>query len=269
MQVWGPRFSVFVVAARDHAIFTLGRLPDEGDRRRRAEETAARLEALLAGRRMTYGEAGHALGVPPNSLRYATLTGRVLVRWDGARRPTIWTVPAPGVDPHEALLELARRYMHVFGPTTPTAFGDWAGIKPARAGAAFDALVSTLIAVQTPVGDAWILAEDEPLLTAPPSRPAVARLLPSGDAYTLLWGADRELLVPDAEHRRMLWTPRVWPGGLLVGGELVGTWQRADANVTLRPWRRLSSPERAAVESEVESLPLPGVMGRMVVAWLD
>src|SRR3954453_22705957 len=28
VQVWGPRFSVFVVPARDHAIFTLGRYPD-------------------------------------------------------------------------------------------------------------------------------------------------------------------------------------------------------------------------------------------------
>jgi hypothetical protein len=178
-------------------------------------------------------------------------------------------VPAPGVDPREALLELARRYLHVFGPTTPTAFGNWAGIKPARARAAFDALVPTLTAVRTPVGAAWILAQDEPLLTAPPPRPAVARLLPSGDAYTLLWGSDRDLLVPDAEHCRRLWTARVWPGGLLVRGELVGTWQRADANVTLRPWRRLSSAERAAVESEAESLPLPGVIGRMVIAWQD
>jgi hypothetical protein len=269
VQVWGPRFSAFVVAARDHAIFTLGRLPDDGDRRRRAEEMAARVEALLAGRRMTYGEAGRALGVPPNSLRYAALTGRVLMRWDGARQPTIWTVPQPEVDPREARLELARRYLHVFGPTTPTAFGDWAGIKPSRADAVFDALVPTLTPVRTPVGEAWILAGDEPLLTAPPSRPAAARLLPSGDAYTLLWGADRELLVPDADHRRLLWTPRVWPGGILVEGELAGTWQRADANVTLRPWRRLSRAERVAVESEAESLPLPGAVGRIAIAWWD
>jgi hypothetical protein len=67
----------------------------------------------------------------------------------------------------------------------------------------------------------------------------------------------------------MLWTPRVWPGGILVGGELAGTWQRADATVTLRPWRRLSSAERAAVTSEAESLPLPGAVGRIAIAWQD
>ena len=29
VQVWGPRFSTYVVAKRDLAVFTLGRLPDE------------------------------------------------------------------------------------------------------------------------------------------------------------------------------------------------------------------------------------------------
>ena len=29
VQVWGPRFSVYVVPAQDHALFTLARLPDD------------------------------------------------------------------------------------------------------------------------------------------------------------------------------------------------------------------------------------------------
>lgn len=77
---------------------------------------------------MGYGEAGDAMGVNPNSLRYAALTGRVVMRCDGARQPTIWTVPPPDVEPRDARLELTRRYVHVFGPTTPEAFVEWAGI---------------------------------------------------------------------------------------------------------------------------------------------
>src|SRR6201994_5150430 len=42
VQLWGPRFSVFVVPARDLALFSLGVLPDEPRRRRRAEDLAAR-----------------------------------------------------------------------------------------------------------------------------------------------------------------------------------------------------------------------------------
>lgn len=269
LQLWGPRFSAYVVAAPDRGVFALGRLPDDEPGRRFAEDMATRLEAFLDGRRMTYAEAGRALGVHPNALRYAAPTGRVLIRWDGTGRPIVWTVPPPGIDPYEARLELARRFLHVLGPSTSVAFGEWAGIAPARARAAFEALGGSLTPVRTPMGDAWILTSDEPLLRAFGPRSAAARLLPSGDAYFLLQGADRELLVPDADHRNALWTPRVWPGGVLVGGELVGTWRRAGAKVSIRPWRRLSPAERDAVEAEAESMPLPGVQGRILVGWED
>jgi hypothetical protein len=268
VQLWGPRFSAYVVAARDLAVFSLGRLPDDADGRRRAEDLAGRLHAFLDGERMSYGEAGRGLGVHPNSLRYAAPTGTVLIRWDGARQPTVWTVPAPAVDPRAARLELARRYLHVFGPATPAVFAQWAGIRPAAAGrAAFDALVQSLAPVRTPFGDAWILDCDEPAFRAPGGPPASARLLPSGDAYFLLQGADRELLVPDAGRRRSLWTPRVWPGAVLVDGEVAGTWRRAQADVTLRPWRRLTLTEQQAVETEARSMPLPGVGERVRVRW--
>lgn len=269
VQLWGPRYSAYVVPAADAAIFTLGRLPAEGKDRRFADETATMLDTFLGGRRLTYGEVGHGLGVPPNRLRYAAPTGRVRIRWDGARQPTVWTVPSPGIDPVEARLELARRYLHVFGPTTPSAFATWAGITPAAGRAAFDGLAESLVPVRTPIGEAWLLAADEAVARAPAEIAAPARLLPSGDAYTLLHGPDRELLVPEADRRNALWTPRVWPGGVLVAGELAGTWRRADAAVTIQPWQPLSAPERAAVEAEAVSLPLPGVAGRITVRWVD
>jgi Winged helix DNA-binding domain len=269
VQLWGPRFSAYVVAAQDAWVFTLGRLPTEDKGRRRAEETAARLAAFLGDRRMTYGDAGHAMDQHPNSLRYAAPTGTVLMRWDGARQPTIWAVPPPNVDPAEARLELARRYLHIFGPATPAVFAEWAGIKPRRGHAAFDALAGSLTPARTPVGEAWILAADEPTFRTIAVAPAGARLLPSGDAYFLLQGADRELLVPEAERRRLLWTPRVWPGALLLDGELIGTWRRATSDLAIEPWRRLSLQEREAVEAEAESLPLPGLTARVQVRWAD
>jgi hypothetical protein len=269
VQLWGPRYSAYVVAAADLAVFSLGRLPDNDAGRRRAEEAAARLRAQLDGRRMTYGEAGRALGVRPNSLRYGATTGTVLMRWDGARQPTVWTVPRPEVDPAEARLELARRYLHVFGPATPAGFAIWAGVKPARAQAAFEALHGSLTAVRTPVGDRWILSVDESIFRTTAGPAAAARLLPSGDTYFLLQGADREILVPDAGHRRALWTPRVWPGAILAEGEIVGTWRRAHAHLSLQTWQRLSRAARDAVEAEARSLPLPRTDGSITVRWDD
>jgi hypothetical protein len=267
VQLWGPRYSAHVVAAPDVAIFTLGRLPDEPRDRRAAQEMADRLRDFVGGRRLTSGEVGRGLGINPNALRYAAPTGTALIRWDGARQPTIWTVAPPTIDPGEARLELARRYLRVFGPTTGDAFAGWAGIPPARGRAAFEALAGSLAPVRTPIGDAWVLAEDEPALRADSRAAAATRLLPSGDAFFLLHGTDRELLVPDPARRAELWPSRVWPGAVLVAGEPVGTWRRSQAKVTIHPWRRLTAAEREAVEAEAASLPLPDLTRPISVTW--
>lgn len=269
VQVWGPRFSAYVVAAEDRAVFTLGRLPEDPARRRRAVETAERLARFLDGRRMPFGEAGHAMGVAPNSLRYAAPTGTVLIRWDGARQPTIWTVPPPDMAPGEARAELARRYLHVLGPGTAAGLSDWAGVKPAAAAATMEALRRSLIPVRTPIGDAWILAEDEASFRGPAGASTAVRLLPSGDTYFLLQGRQRELLIPDPDRRSRLWTSRVWPGALLVAGEIVGTWRRAQADIAIESWRRLSASERTSVEAEATTMPLPGLPGPIRVHWTE
>jgi hypothetical protein len=267
VQVWGPRFSAYVVPARDHAFFTLARLPDDERGRRRAEDMAARIDGFLRGRRATVNEVAAGLGVH-NAVRYATATGTVLIRWEGALTPLIWTVPRPEIDPLDARRELARRYLHVYGPTTAAAFAVWAGIGDAAARATFESLSRELVPVRTPIGDARLLARDEPVVREPAGPAAPARLLPSGDAYYLLQGADRELLLPDARQRGELWTSRVWPGAVLVAGEIVGTWRRAQAKLDIRTWRRLTPTERAAVEAEAESLPLPGLEAkRIAVRW--
>ena len=269
VQVWGLRYTTYVVPEGDHALFTLGRLPETGGTRRKAEDLAARLHAHLDGRRLDAGEAGAALGVNPNAFRYAAMTGTVLIRWDGARQPTVWTVPRPEVDAAGTRSELARRYLHALGPGTRERFAAWAGVSARAAVSTFDALGESLVPVGTPIGDAFVLDSDEPLLRAPDGAPAPARLLPSGDLFYLLQGADRELLVPDPERRASLWTSRVWPGAVLVDGDVAGTWRRAGVSVTVQPWRRLTREARAAVEAEAATLPLPEAHGGVGVRWED
>jgi hypothetical protein len=269
IQIWGPRFSTYVVAKRDLALFTLGRLPDQSGQRRRIQDIASRLQSVLAGGRMLQHAAARKMGTHPNALRYAAPTGTVAIHWDGARQPEIWNVPAPEIDASEARLELARRYLRVFGPTTADAFATWAGIGMLSAMNAFKALDNSLTPVRTPLGEAWILSRDEPLFRRPPAPTAPARLLPSGDTWFLLQGVDRRLLVPDERHRRMLWTSRVWPGALMVEGQTVGTWRRAGHMVTIQPWRRLSRAQRSAVEEEAASMPLPALQHPVEVRWED
>ena len=267
VQLWGPRFNNYVVAAKDLPLFSLGRLPDDARRQARAHDLASRLHAFLDGQRMPHNQAERALGLPSNLLRYAGQTGTVLMRWDGARDALLWCGPSPKMEPRDARLELARRYLHIFGPSTVASFARWAGIGDREANDAMAGLAGTLASVSTPLGEAWILADDEAAFReASRAKPvAPARLLPSGDAYYLLWAADRELLVPDAKRRAELWTTRVWPGVLLVNGDIVGVWRRSAKEISIDTWRHLSSAEWEAVEAEVMALPLPGLTGRITI----
>ena len=268
VQLWGPRYNAYVVAARDLALFSLGRSLDDPAARALAEDLATRLREVVGDdTTLTYEEAGLALGIHPNQLRYAATTGTVVIRWAGARRPTIRVVDPPSIDPEDARRELVRRYLHVYGPTTPDAFARWSSVSRRGAAATFRTLEPSLTQVRTPIGEAWILASDEEAFRASMATPATARLLPSGDAYFLSHGRDRALLVPDAARRDQLWTSRVWPGALLVDGEIVGTWRRAEALVTITPWERLTRSARLAVEAESTSLPLPGIGGTIRVHW--
>lgn len=267
VQVWGPRFNAYVVPDEDAALFTLGRYPDDAKGRRVADETAERLEQALGGRRMRDRDAVKAMTGHPWHIRYSTTTGRVRIRWEGALAPTVWTVSRPRIEPLVARLELARRYLHVFGPGTAAGFATWAGVGAKESRAAFERLAPTLLPATSPVGEGWILADDEGSFLAPPDPAAPARLLPSGDAYYLFWGADRELLIPDAKRRGELWTSRVWPGALLVEGEIAGVWRRSNADLSIDAWRKLAAMERAAVEAEAAALPLGGLKTDIRVRW--
>ena len=266
VQVWGPRFQVYAVPAGEHALFTLARYPDDARGRRVAEEMAALAARYLGDRTLTDREVAGAHGVG-NAIRYATTTGTILIRWEGARAPKIWTVPRPDGEPAALRLELARRFLHVFGPMRVESFAKWAGIGARQARDAFDGLAAELVPARTPIGDGWLLAGDEQVARAAPGPPAPARFLPSGDTFFLLWGADRELLVPDAGRRGELWTQRVWPGALLVNGDVAAVWRRAGPDVTIDTWRTLSKAEQEAVEAEAATMPLPGLGRAIRVRW--
>ena len=220
--------------------------------------TASKRSSTVGGWIAARWDAGSA--AIPVSLRYAAPTGRVLMRWDGARQPTIWTVPPPAIDPADARAELARRYLHVFGPTTAESFAEWAGITPAarsRRVRCARGLARRRCARRSAKDGSWPRTRRG---SAPPDGQRRQRrgCCRAATRYFLLQGADRELLVADAARRAELWTPRVWPGAVLVAGEVAGTWRRAGSVVTIQPWRRLARAERDAVELEAQSLPLPG-----------
>lgn len=73
--------------------------------------------------------------------------------------------------------------------------------------------------------------------------------------------------MPETKQQAALWTTRVWPGALLVRGEIAGVWRRSADEISIEAWRPLSRAERKAVEAEAVSLPLPGLNGAITVHW--
>ena len=226
VQLWGPRYQVYVVAKPDFPLFSLARLPENEKGRLRAEQMAERLHAHLGDGRMTDREVGRALGIG-NEMRYATTTGTIAIRWEGARAPVIWKVDAPDDRPGRRAARARPALPPRLRAVDRRAVRPLGGHLRRSAADTFASLERELLPVASPLGDEWLLAEDEPAIRAAETPAAPARLLPSGDAYFLLWGEERELLVPQEDRRLRLWTSRVWPGALLVDGEIRGTWRRA------------------------------------------
>ena len=255
VQVWGPRFSAYVVAERDRAVFTLGRLPDDPAKRRAAEQLADQLEAFLDGRRMKFGEAGRGIGKQPNFLRYAAPTGRVVMRWDGARQPTIWMVPPPAVDAGRRSTRARRAGTSTSSDRRPrrrSASGPGSRLPRGRrivrrVGGLADAGPHASRRRMDPDGRRGGVPHFRRrrccACAAPPQR---RHVLPSP-------GRGSGTACPRSRRRGELWTPRVWPGAVLVNGEVAGTWRRAGAVVTIQAWRRLSSSAVAGRSSSRRS----------------
>lgn len=110
-------------------------------------------------------------------------------------------------------------------------------------------------AVEVAPGE-WVLADDADALGEGPASGGVVRLLGPYDPY--LQTRDRERLVPDEGHRRDLWRVLGRPGAIALDGDIVGTWRPVTKSkrfgITIDGWRRLTRPERVAVEAEAERL---------------
>ena len=179
VQLWGPRFQLYVVAREDLAPFSLGRLPDDAKGRQKAEDLATRLHAFLDGRTddLRPGRAWRRRASERAALRRRR-PARCWFAGSGARAPTIWTVPRPDISAAEARLELARRYLHVFGPGTPEAFGWWAGIGRPGRGRRSRSLARSCCPCAPRSATAGSSPRTSRRSVLPPDRPRAARLLP-------------------------------------------------------------------------------------------
>jgi hypothetical protein len=151
--------------------------------------------------------------------------------------------------------DLARRFLHCFGPATAQHFADWTQRSLADAKDAFSLIEEELVAMAVAGKRAWLLRRDQNAFLSPP-EPGGTRLLPVQDPY--LQQRDRSTVMPKEAFRRKLWQPTRGPGGVLVDGEIVGTWRartkRARLEVTVEPFGRLPRGARDGIEAEADRI---------------
>ena len=164
--------------------------------------------------------------------------------------PREWLKGWRVLDPDEAIVEAARRYLRAFGPATKTDFARWWGAWPGVANAAWSGLAKELAAVSVEGVRVDILESDLGALLKARIEQRV-QLLPAFDPY-ILGHASRSHLVPSAFAPRVSRTAGWISAVLLVDGRVAGTWTHTLAGTTIRvtvdPFSRL----RPATTTEVK-----------------
>jgi len=160
------------------------------------------------------------------------------------------------MDPDEALVEVARRYLRAFGPATKRDFGRWWGAWPGMGNAAWAGLSNELVGVSIEGRRAEMLAEDLPRMSRTSAGNSV-QLLPAFDPYLL--GHDTRDHLVDAAHLARVSRTAGWISAVvLIEGRVAGTWTHSIAKDTLRvafvPFRRLPPKARPAIRLRAREL---------------
>ncbi|HXV58363.1 MAG TPA: winged helix DNA-binding domain-containing protein [Gaiellaceae bacterium] len=181
--------------------------------------------------------------------------------WSRSGRPTLTTAEAwlgrsvrRSAKPDDAV----RRYLAAFGPASVKDIATWSGLTGVRE--IVERLRGGLRTFRDENGVELLDVPDAPL--ADPATPAPVRFLAEYD-NVFLSHADRSRIV-DPLHRPQFGS---WDGRffrmVLVGGFIRALWRPEDGDVVVRPLRRLSKRDAAAVEAEgrrlARFLPADGV----------
>ncbi len=199
-----------------------------------------------------------ANGVDPSGQRAYHLVGRfcqegLLCQGPAeGRQPTFvlideWVPWSWEPDREEAMAALATRYVASHGPVTERDFAGWCHQTLTFAREAV-ALAGDAVATETIGGQAYLVAADRPQ----PASGTPVRLLPGFDEYVLGYKDRSAILTPEEELRVVPGKNGMFLGTVVVGGLVVGTWNRKTTArrtvVTVTPFGSLSATRRREVE---------------------
>ena len=137
--------------------------------------------------------------------------------------PRAWLPDWRDADPETALTEVARRYIHAYGPANKPDFAYWWGLWTGVGSGAWAGLRDELVPVSVEGWRAHILREDLKRIGSTPRSGSRVQLLPNFDPY-LMGHANRDHLF-ERVHRPKVSRTAGWISPVvLVDGRVTGVW---------------------------------------------
>ena len=203
------------------------------------------------------------------SLWRATGIRGVLAVAERRGRVTVFGAPPKARGVKQAPAELARRFLHAYGPATPGELAAWAGIAPSHARALLDGISGEVEEVDFDGRATLILSADADALASPPAASGV-RLLPPFDPY--LDQRDRATLWPDPAVRKRARTGIGAPGVVLVDGAVAALWRPQKKGkrlvVNVSPLTKAARRAGDAIAAEAQVLAPHRGAASASVAWV-
>ena len=171
--------------------------------------------------------------------------------------PRSWLAKWRDVDPDEAIVELARRYLRAYGPATKRDFTRWFGPGFHRGrGDPWPTLSNELVDVDVDGAQLKLLASDLRALSTARSRSSV-QLLPLFDPYLMGHMSRDHLFEP--RHRWKVSRVAGWISAVvLVDGRVEGTWTHTRAGETLElavtPFGTLTAETRRGISDRADDI---------------
>ncbi len=180
--------------------------------------------------------------------------------------PRSWVGPFDAWDSDDAMREIARRWLGVYGPASHLELARWWGTGAGRARKALELLDGELVDVSVEGRRALVLEADVSLLQSP-SSDGRARLVPGFDPYTVGFFPREALVEPEFLPRVSRTAGWISPV-VLVGGKPVGVWKHAlrkgKLEITVEPFRKLPAARRKELATDAERM--AGALGARSVA---
>jgi Winged helix DNA-binding domain len=261
------RITLHMTSARDYPYFAAAWIPAARDStpgvaQAKLDELSARVKALAMEQPVTHDDVADLAADQMRGFRWRTRTLTPLVHllpsgtWSHYGRAQLRAMEAElGVElpPRDDGAErLVRRYFAAFGPATREDLLRFAGMRVGDVRAGLERV--PLRRFRDERGRVLLDVPRAPLPDA--ETPAPVRFLPKWDSSLLAYAApERTRILPDRFRAAVIAKNGDVAPTVLVDGFVAASWDLAkDRDLTIRPLRRLSKPERREISEECERL---------------